>query len=368
MSDNAPDMPPTSTRPGGASTRPSARGWPMHWSAWIFSLALLVPGIVNLVATALRTTDFELVGDVGGALVAYSIFLGIIYLLSWGAYILFRRSRLAANLTFCILCSLLLLFTIMSLNRLREVKARGEATARFRQQEAELQERLRRQFEQNEIDAGVQEQAAQALDEFAGQLKGEAAQEARGSARLLRQMRVTTEAFDQAIDNFAAMGGYNERHITSLADIDERIAAVETLIEASARLRGQFANLEQMAFDAYRQEGMPAERARHYAALTVKGAHADVLVPLRQADENCQHAGRDLLLLLREQWPLWGCEPDRELAVFPDPDVQDDYYELVDEMAFWEAEMTSMQNEYARRKGWSPPASDPVDASTADPG
>lgn len=260
-----PPLPPPA--PDARSVRRLNRGWPVHWISWVFAIAAIAPGPLALALTVLRTSEAEPIGRVGGSIVVTCLWIGLFYLLAWGAYALCRRSKIAANVTFCVLCTLLLALFFSSLGRASDLKRRQDARSEL-------------------------------------------------LPRLTEQWRSRQAAYSNQAQALVKDGGLSPATLHSLDEIETRLAAMRELAAANASLGDYLLGMTQRTIDAFKAEGFSERAARQEASRFMAAWPMDVLVQIRDSEAQSCAGFIALLELLRDEWGRWEYDQAQDMTLF----------------------------------------------------
>lgn len=258
--------------PGAVADGAARRGLALHWISWIFALAVILPGVVLLVLAAARSAEAASVGEAGGRLVAACIVVGICYLLAWAVQAISRGSKPAANITFCLLCSVWLAVFVARL-------VRAEAVT-----EGQAAEPTPRQI--------VLQQGERQWGELA-----------------LHYLELTKP--------YKEAGGADVATITSVDDIAFRLQELAKLKAANEEMTAYFTGFESRTAAAFAAAGLPADEAAREARLLRDDVHADLHLRVRDIDRRIWESSEELLRFFRETWGEWQYEVETGTILLP---------------------------------------------------
>jgi hypothetical protein len=247
-------------------------------------------------------------------------------LLGYIAYWLGFRSTLAARITACVVA---LLFSLGSVGRM----VAGRMNERRSGQDAQLMQELNaaRNEQARAIRSGDTDKIADASDrsiaviEKMGEDTPELKAVATTMASLGRELNGLAIAQNEAFEKFGALGGVDPGTIKSEADIEARLAQLQTTLDAAITYQKEFDGFEAKAKDAL----LATKVSPKMMTSVMNGIRSNAKVRAKQAKLNasnveCCGTMKSMLTMLKKHWGDWEMQGD-EIAFeekVPDADIE----------------------------------------------
>lgn len=247
-------------------------------------------------------------------------------LLGWIAYWLGLRSTKAARITACVVA------VFMSVGHVSRIVVERQR-ARVASQQKDFTDELNavRNEQARAIRSGDTDKIADASDrsiaviEKMGEDTPELKAVATTMASLGRELNGLAIAQNEAFEKFGTLGGVDPGTIKSEADIDARLAQLQTTLEAAITYQKEFDGFEAKAKDAL----LAAKVSPKMMTSVMNGIRSNAKVRAKQAKLNasnveCCGTMKSMLTMLKKHWGEWEMQGD-EVAFeekVPDADIE----------------------------------------------
>ena len=306
------------------TTKSKKRGRRPLISFWCLPFVILY--LLFAARTAYLKVDKPFLWLAYAAIDSIVVFL-ISVLVAWVASKVARRGSRAASVTFGVLLILIMVGNLPDTVE-RNKQTNKDVTERldgFAQQAKDLK---RRELAGEDIG----DESVQFLDKFSADMgdlaatkTGEDAIALRALSAMMASLANPTTQFVDAFQEFDNAGGWLPDVFKAEADIDARLQQLDELEQANDRLTSKCESLPDLFHDHLRTEGISPARAKQLTDGLRNGLAMKRLVRIRDTDRRLLTAGRQMLLVLEEQWGQWHYDEQEDLIVFDEDAVGETY-------------------------------------------
>jgi hypothetical protein len=255
---------------------------------------------------------------------------------------------------------------------MRVRKAKNAAALTRFQQDADA--RSRRTLEELQSDDGVEpslqdaEERTASLEELADAITGEEKLIAKASAAISRELADRMRPYTVAYESLMNSGSIDPTNITSIEDIDRRLALANELVEANDDVLASIPKMP-ARFEALLLEyGYPKTKAPAIVNRFRAESKLPILIGIRTADGELFECSGGILRLLKETWGHWEVEPETGALLFESDEVIDRYNDLLERLQAAAKREGDLQKQFYQAASLNKTQSSTAPEKTSPPG
>lgn len=319
------DMQPTDPHAGSFDQRHASAAAPKAEGFWLSNYCIIPVAVCGgLVAYRASLAPANFVFSVLPVLPVIFVSLLVAYV----CHKLFRNSRRAASIAFCVSSSLPILGAVLTVFTAVAAKENTQALQSFAAKAGQIGQDARRDYESTgEVDASRTESLLGAMRDAAGSMTGEQAAAMQAVADVTQRYADAGIAHEQTLSSVTQLPGPETAQLP--AELDVHIVKVREARDVNLKLDELTSALPKDLDAVLTERGVSEPFRKAVVADAFPPAQLNRLHALRLVQGEILENLESLTALFRTEWGRWSVSPTTQEYIFQNPAAKDNYAKYI---------------------------------------